>query len=109
MLPEKRACGAGPARDVDAAFDADWNAVKRTEWLVFEDVGFRGTGLRSSGISIQMNEGIEFGLKGFDLAEMGVDNFYRRNFLCANACGDFRDGGERRNISHKRKCESIRG
>lgn len=105
---EKRTSGAGPADNVDATFDGDWYAVKRAEWLIPRDGSFCGAGLRSSGFRVQMHKGIEFGLKGFNAAEMGVDDFYRRNFLGADACCDFRDRGEGRRVSHKRKCESIR-
>ena len=105
---EKRTCGARPAGDVDAAFERDLNAVKRAERLVLEDGGFRGSGLRSSAVRIQMNEGIQLGLKGCDAAKMGFDKFRGGNFLGADASGSFRDGGKGREVDHKRECESIR-
>ena len=82
--------------------------MKRAERLVFEDGGFGGSGLGASGVRIQMNEGIESWLEGFDAVKMSIDNFYGRNFLGADAYGDFRDRGEGRNVAHKRECESIR-
>ena len=55
-----------------------------------------------------MDKGVELGLKGFDAAEMGFENFYVRNFPGADAGADFGNGGEGRNVGHKRKCENIR-
>jgi hypothetical protein len=38
---------------------------------------------------------------------MRFDDFHRRNFSCADACGDFCDAGKRRH-GHKRNRESMR-
>lgn len=98
---EKRAGGTGPVGDVDTTFDRERYAVKRAERLVPEDGGFRGSGLRLSAVRIQMNDGIQLGLKGCYLAKVGLDKFYWRNSLKANTRSCFGDGGKRRKGRHK--------
>jgi len=82
--------------------------VKKAQHLAAGDGGFCSAGLGASGASVQMDKGVELGLKGFDAAEMGLENFYGRNFPGADAGADFGNGGEGRNVGHKRKCENIR-
>src|SRR5690242_9476344 len=108
VFTEKRACGAWPVGDVDAAFDGKRNAVQRAEELVLRDGAFRSAGLGASGVSVQMDKSVELGLKGFDAAQVRVDKFDGGNLFGADACSDFGNGGEGRNVGHNRKCESIR-
>jgi hypothetical protein len=48
-----------------------------------------------------MDKGVELGLKGFDAAQVRVDKFHGGNLFGADACDDFGNGGEGRNVGHK--------
>jgi len=55
--------------------------VKRAERLVLNDCGLSGAGLCAGTSRVQMDKGVEFGLKGFDAAQMGFDKFDGRDFF----------------------------
>jgi len=81
IFAKERAGGAGPACDVDAALERQRDTVKRAERLVLNDCGLSGAGLCAGTSRVQMDKGVEFGLKGFDAAQMGFDKFDGRDFF----------------------------
>src|SRR5438270_11448480 len=56
IFAKKRTRGTGPARDVDAAFDGEGNAVERPERLLLHYGTFGSAGLRASAVCVQVNK-----------------------------------------------------
>ena len=88
--------------------------MKRAEGFVFCNLlrgGFCGG---AGGVGVQMNEGVQFGLKRSDAVEVRFEKFERRDLFGAKEGGDFGDGrvvkwGHGRIFESKRRTKMRQG
>lgn len=89
---QSRACGAGPLRDVDAAFDGYWHSVERAHVPVGAAYGVGFLSLSDGAKIIDVGEGVQLRLQARDVFQVGFGDVQCSKFSGALAARDFGDG-----------------